>query len=217
MQVAQDYGLQVRVNRGIAGIGHDWNFALSCLDGDYVVLAHQDDVYHPLYVERLLATIARWPDADLLFTSFELLDDPHWSTRLNRLVKLALLELGFVGRDSIASTSDKLRLLRFGNPITCPSVMLNRRKHPGFSFNTRLQSNLDWQAWLNLAMGDGSFVYLRDKLLGRRVHRGSTTSNLIRNSVRDQEDLLLFEQMWPRTLARFLAAIYRKGKAGSIG
>ena len=57
--IANRYGLPVYVNDGEHGIGQDWNFAYSKATGDYVTIAHQDDVYCPGYAAEALRAFQR--------------------------------------------------------------------------------------------------------------------------------------------------------------
>ena len=44
-ETAKRYQIPVYVREGKSGIQEDWNFAYEMAEGDYVTLAHQDDMY----------------------------------------------------------------------------------------------------------------------------------------------------------------------------
>jgi glycosyltransferase involved in cell wall biosynthesis len=69
-QIAERYNIPVKVNTGKAGIGLDWNFALSCCDTQYCTLAHQDDLYLPLYTEKMLKAMSRDHDSGIAFCDY---------------------------------------------------------------------------------------------------------------------------------------------------
>jgi hypothetical protein len=177
-----------------------------------VTLAHQDDYFGPSYVTRLSSALRGHPGAVLVFCDYS--EHTPLGARpanINLRIKRALSQRAFGSNECIANTRDKLRLLSLGNPICCPSVMLNRAAIPGFRFPSGFRSNLDWMAWLELARGPGGFVYVREKLVSKGVHRGTETTASIANRTRQREDRALFAAFWPRPIAAALAFLYRFG------
>ena len=61
-QMAEKYELPLYVRRGESSIRDDWNYAYEMADGEYVTIAHQDDVYHKEYAAELLKAVGKWPD-----------------------------------------------------------------------------------------------------------------------------------------------------------
>jgi len=124
----------------------------------------------------------------------------------------------FGARECLTEPRDKLRLLSLGNPICCPSVMLNLQTLGEFRFPQGFQTNLDWMAWLGLARRPGGFVYVRERLVSKGVHPGSETTATIANRAREREDRAMFDTIWPRPVAAALAAVYRLGyRANRVG
>lgn len=128
------------------------------------------------------------------------------------LIKRGLLELGFIGRQRIHGSRAKLRLLRFGCPVPCPSVTL-RLEQPPVRFAENLRVNLDWEAWGRLALQPGAFAYERTVQMLHRIHGGSETSVCVRDGTRAREDLMMFEKFWPGPVARLLARAYARSYA----
>lgn len=207
--LAARMGIAVHAQPGAGGIGRDWNAALACADTRWVTLAHQDDLYLPRFTEASMALADAVPDAVLLLTGYaERLADG--STRRNSpmlAVKRLLLELGFANGVAARSVAARMRALRFGCPIPCPSVTLCKDT-VGSPFREDLKVNLDWDAWSRLAAGAGAFAYDREVLMLHRIHGGSETSAGIRDGVRAREDLMMFERFWPKLVARLLARAY---------
>lgn len=207
--LAAEFDARLVVHASNAGIGRDWNFALAQADTSWVTLAHQDDVYLPTFTERTLALAEAHPDARLVLTGYgELLPRAARTLTPMLLVKRLLLELGFLGRGAVSRRGAKLRLLRFGCPIPCPSVTLNLAAIGELRFREDLRVNLDWEAWLRLANAQGAFGYVRGCLMLHRIHATSETSAGIREGVRAAEDRMMFEALWPRPIARLLARAY---------
>lgn len=207
-ELASEFGAALAVHGPNGGIGRDWNQALSHAPAPWVTIAHQDDIYLPDFAETTLALIERVSGATLVLTGYgEHVDGDVRTDSPMLWIKRALLELGFVGRESVRSTGAKRRLLRFGCPIPCPSVTINlagTRLH----FREDLRVNLDWDAWLRLANMDGAFAYDRGRLMLHRIHPGSETTAGVRDGVRAREDRMMFDTMWPRPVAAALAKLY---------
>ena len=205
--------LPLHINPQRLGIAADWNFALGVARGDFVTLAHQDDLFAPAYTQTLLGALGRHPRAFLAFCDYT--EHTPFGARprnLNLRVKRALRLRAFGSRECLNEPGDKLRLLSFGNPICCPSVMLNRARLGGFRFPDGFQTNLDWMAWLELARRpDGGFVYVDEPLVSKGVHAASETTATIANRAREREDRVIFEELWPRPVAALLAAVYKFG------
>ena len=47
--IAGEYDIPLHINGASAGISSDWNFAYAQAETDFVTLAHQDDVYEPVF------------------------------------------------------------------------------------------------------------------------------------------------------------------------
>ncbi len=208
-RVADQHGVAVRINPHRGGIGSDWNFALQSATAPWVTLAHQDDLYLPQFASRTLQALAQYPAAVLAFTGYE-------EIQANRVrpvstlirIKLALLELGFVGGSRASTRFFKTNALRFGCAIACPAVTVNRDA-TGLRFRTDLKVDLDWAAWLELARKPGDFVHVRGALMQHRIHAESETSAGIGAGHRLAEDELLLRSLWPDPIARAITATYR--------
>lgn len=191
------------VSRGIAA---DWNFALTHGEADWVSLAHQDDWYDPAYVELCLTTAEGVTDPILIFTDAQETVDGDSRAVVNSRVKRTLAALAFQRSTAIESHARKKLLLAFGNPIPCPSVMINRRALRDFRFPDGWKSNLDWSAWLSLAAMPGAFVRVARPLVHRTLHAGATTTQAL--SHRAAEDDRMFHQLWPVPIANVLSLVY---------
>jgi hypothetical protein len=58
-------------------------------------------------------------------------------------------------------------------------------------------------------------VYDKHILMHHRIHEASTTSSLIRDHTRTQEDLMMLERFWPRPIARLINLLYSRGQASN--
>ena len=57
-RLSEIYNIKLYVNQNPeTGIAADWDYALTCAGTPLATLAHQDDIYLPLYTERMLAAV----------------------------------------------------------------------------------------------------------------------------------------------------------------
>lgn len=211
--IARQSGVRLVVNENPPGIGSDWNFAVGSAGTPLVTLAHQDDTYQPNYVESMLAKINEATRPLLFFSNYgelrggDVVDDSTLLEVKRRLLRPLARRNGISGSRGV-----KRMTLRFGNAICCPSVTLNMDLLPRPPFREGMGSNLDWDAWERFSLLDGEFVYSDAILMHHRIHEGSTTSALIKDSTRTDEDLEMLERFWPRPLALAINSVYSMGQ-----
>jgi Glycosyl transferase family 2 len=209
---ARRHSLPLLINPQHIDIAVDWNFALAAARTTFVTLAHQDDLFGPAYTVKLAGALLRYSGAFFAFCDYtEHTPSGARPTNINLRIKRGLSRRAFGVRECITEPRDKVRLLSFGNPICCPSVMLNLSVLANFRFPIGYKTNLDWMAWLDLARRPGGFVYVRERLVSKGVHAASETTATIANLAREREDRALFGALWPRPIAVALAALYKFG------
>jgi hypothetical protein len=215
--VAKRFGVSLLVNSTKGGIASDWNFALTGTAAELVTIVHQDDVYENGYASAIQSAFRHDSDTIIAFTNHrELTDRGPRATSLNLRVKRLLTYWAFFGRKSIETRTEKTRLLSLGNPVCCPSVTFNRGLIPEFRFCSRFKSNLDWEAWHELARIPGKFSYIPQILVSKRVHPSSETTALLANELRQSEDLEMLRRFWPEKIAVVLAAFYAYGYKSNV-
>lgn len=215
--LAAKYDLPVIVHEG-GSIAADWNGALQAADAEYVTLAHQDDVYEPEYASKVMAAaeaaVARGEQPQIVFTDYyELRGEERVSGNRNLGIKEMLLWPVRFCRARSMKVFKRMPIC-LGNAICCPAVTYVRAAlpDPEEPFKGRMGSNIDWQLWEELSRRQGSFVYVPERLMGHRIHEASTTSELIADSRRAQEDLYMLERFWPRPIARCIEHWYRRAE-----
>lgn len=212
-QLSAKYNIPYFVNDAAPGIASDWNFALLKATTPFVTIAHQDDLYDPLFTASVLAAMKKSKQQKVLlcFTNYhDIVNGQKRNFSLNALVKQAML-FPFIFSKSIYNRFLKKAILSTGDPICCPSVTLNKNNISNFSFSTDLTCALDWFAWYQLAQQQGAFVYINRKLMSHRIHKASETVAQINNGRRQKEELMMFEKIWGKTIARILSGIYSLG------
>ena len=204
------YGIPLIVREGESGIGADWNFALAAADSLFVTIAHQDDCYGKHYTEELHRAYEAWPDMTLFCTDAVLLRhgkrqymSPMEAVKL--LLRLPLRWKGYADRTGI-----KRLVLRFGNPIMCPSCAYRRNVLPRPFFREDLRFALDWDCLIRLADREGRWICAEKPLLCYRVHDGAATARCLQDHSREREEADMFAKFWPGLLVRLLMKGYRQ-------
>ena len=83
---------------------------------------------------------------------------------------------------------------------------------PNPLFKNNMKSNIDWQAWEELSKLEGEFAYVAEGLMKHRIHEESTTSELLENNKRKEEDLFMYYKFWPMAMAQFIEHFYQSGE-----
>jgi len=209
-QLAGEYKADYHIAPHAPGIGRDWNFAYRSADTQYVTIAHQDDIYEPDYLKNVLRALDNRPDLLMLFTDYrQLIHGVAYAWRPIVLVK-RLLTFPFWFSPTIRSRFLRKLVFLFGNPVSCPGVVLNKQTLPtDFAFNENMKTNLDWLAWIELSQTSGCFHRVPLRLVQHRSHADSATSDTLRNEARQKEDQLVFEKLWGKPIARVILFFYR--------
>lgn len=206
--IAAKEGVDYSVNPVRLGIACDWSFAYAAASTKYVTIAHQDDIYMSDYTLSCLEAARPLGDELIVFTDYgEIREKRSALSFINGLVKKTLL-WPFLFKCGIGSVFLKRLSVSFGNPICCPSVMYNRENLGEMRFNESFSVSLDWHKWVELSMIEGSFVFVRKKLMLHRIHSGSASTATINANIRAREDLRIFRQIWPGMIAGLFGAVY---------
>ena len=211
---ARRYGLLLYTHEKSRGIADDWAFALRTgrEKADYVTLAHQDDIYLPHYTECVLKHAAEAPDTLIAFSDYAEIRAGRVRDKGMFLFAKRLMLLPLRSLRLRASAAVRRRILSFGDPICCPSVLYCDGNLPDQLFRDGFQSCLDWDVWERLSGQKGSFVYVPHVLVLHRIHKETATFAQIRIRERRQEDLAMFRRFWPAPMARLLARLYAAGE-----
>jgi Glycosyl transferase family 2 len=209
--IAQRFDLQLIETGAPSSIAGDWNFALSRAETRLVTIAHQDDLYEPDYARAMRAHWDAHPRTAVAFCDYqECTDHGPRPDPINLRIKRMLCAHAFRNQPVIADHAAKRRLVRWGNPVCCPSVTFNRALLPDFRFASGFRTNLDWDAWARLADTDAQFGYLTQKLVRKRVHEKSETTETLASGHREREDRELFSRFWPQPMVNLLMLAYRQ-------
>lgn len=211
-RVAKQHAVPVIQHNTGGAIGLDWNFALHSQGHGCIVLAHQDDIYHPMFAESCIDFYTRNPDVAIAFTdSSEIIDQTIVNYNKRELVKWLLRNMAFMGGNVVSSRFQYRRLLGFGCSIPCPSVSFNLKLIPDFQFSDNYTANLDWDAWTRITEEGHKIGYIKGRYVLHRIHAGAETQKRLKDNRRALEDLDLFCRYWPKPVASILSRLYQLG------
>jgi glycosyltransferase involved in cell wall biosynthesis len=158
---------RLRYHRNDRNIGPfpNMNLAIEMARGEYLCIAHDDDVYLPRFLERTVALLDAHPGVGMVHCAvFE--TDASGARR--RLVRAYRQTRVLEGRQVF------LRFLR-GHNVCCSSVMVRRALVARVGgFDPRYLC-ADFHLWLRLAL-HGDVGYVSDPLVEMRVHRDTVTN-----------------------------------------
>lgn len=212
--IADRRGIPIVHNSGLATASGNWNYGYDAAKTKYVTIVHQDDYYDPAYLERVLETLNSYPEEDvtIAFTDYyEMRDgvrvEDNALLKVKRMMNAPLKLKGLNG-----SRFMRRRTLSLGDPICCPSVVLNKDIVGSSPFDTEMISSYDYKTWVNLADREGRFVYIPDRLVGHRIHDESGTTQNIGSSQRTDDDRELIGSFWPAPIAWAICKLYARAE-----
>ena len=208
--LAEKYHLPVVVNSNSSGIAGDFDFGLQTGKTEFVTIAHQDDTYEPEYLEEISKHL---DEGTIIAFSNYYEEHPTGVQYKNRNLKIKRLLLSPL-RFRIFQKNRwiRRRILSLGNPICCPAVTFHKSRTGEKIFQSDFRSNMDWKAWELLSGKKGKFVYVAKPLMMHRIHEESTTSEVIRENKRSEEDYRIMCLFWPSWIAKILAKLYAKSE-----
>lgn len=174
-----------------AGLAANFARAAALATTPHFCLAHQDDVYEPEYLDRLLAALHGEPAAPFAHCSATAIDgDGNAITAAAERFKRGLAQ-----RAVDASPAQLYRLLWRGNFVCCPSVLFRTDAFRAIGgFDTRLSFALDWELWFRFARTGHRFVTTLEPLVRYRRHAANATSSATRSLRRFEEELQVLQQ-----------------------
>lgn len=211
-KIAKEYNLPVFINDNTKGIGYDFNFALNCISSDIITIAHQDDIYCENYSKLVVENAGDIDNTSIIFTDYyEIRGNNNIFSNTNlRIKRVLLFPLRFT---KLQKTKFFRRFaLRFGNAISCPAVSYVQKNITKDIFLSNLKCNVDWEAWEKLSKQNKSFVYIPLKSMGHRISDDTTTSDIINQGLRTNEDYQVFVKMWPKKIAKLLTRLYKNSE-----
>lgn len=209
--LAEKYQLEVRVNPE-GGHVKDYNFALNQIRTPLGMLAHQDDLLHPMFVEKNIQALNRAKHPILAFSNYIEMHNDIVDKKASGLVKIKRMLVWPARVPGFRRTVFNKRILQcLGNPITHPSVVCVMSEIPQPCFEERFRASMDWDLWERLSHKKGEFVYIKDVVLYHRMNDENATSILLENTnCRYEEEFEIMNRFWPKWITRIIMKFYSK-------
>jgi glycosyltransferase involved in cell wall biosynthesis len=199
--LAESLGVRVERNPERLGLAANWNRALALCTTEYLLIAHQDDVYEPSFLATLLETIDAHPRAIAAHCKASTIDEHGYATAH----PASLYKDRFWPRDARVVEREpaaELRILRQGNYVIAPSAMLRmelvRQRGP---FDARYEFVTDWEYWLRAVAAGDTLAGVNAPLLRFRRHEATATRASERSLLRYEEELQLLGELDTRVPA----------------
>lgn len=210
-KLSDKYGIEMRVNYD-GGHVKDYNFALSQPDTAVVMLAHQDDLLDPKFVDMNLKKLNASKRPIISFCNYLEIHNNCIDRKASLMVKIKRLML--IPMKWCSGTGRGKRIIQFwGNPITHPTVVCVMKEMPKKVFDEKYKATMDWDLWERLSRQKGSFVYIDEVLLFHRMNEDNQTTKFIGTcNVRSVEEYEIFCRMWPKWIAKLIMKVYSKAE-----
>lgn len=167
--VAQRPDPRVRYIRNERNLGAfpNMNRCLALARGEYVCVAHDDDLYEPRFLERQAAMLDRHPGAAFVHCATYEIDGEGRRRRVVRAYP----------EDRLLEGKAEFMLYLGGHNVCCSTVMVRRALYDRVGgFDPGLLAS-DWLMWLKLCL-EGDVAYVAEPLACMRVHGASFSSSL---------------------------------------
>jgi glycosyltransferase involved in cell wall biosynthesis len=167
--VARRPDSRVRYIRNERNVGAfpNMNRCLAMARGDYVCVAHDDDLYEPRFLERQAAMLDRHPGVAFVHCATYEIDGEG---RRRRVVR------AYPEDRVVEGKAEFLRYLG-GHNVCCSTVMARRILYAKLGgFDPGLLCS-DWLMWLKLCL-EGDVAYVAEPLACMRVHGASFSSSI---------------------------------------
>lgn len=206
------YEIPLIVNYGEGGITQDWNFGLQNVNTRYATVAHQDDIYEPEYLETIMKRIHEEKHPLIAFTDYAEIRSGVKTTDVQMLKIKRLMMIPI--RPKLFQRIKFIRrmILAFGDPICCPSVTFDLENNERPIFENHFRSAEDWEAWEKISRKKGTFIYIPKPLMCHRIYEESTTSEIIKDGKRIEENYIMFCKFWPSWIAKIINKFYTKSE-----
>lgn len=207
--LAEKYHIPVYVNP-IGGHVRDYNYAMGLVDTALGMIAHQDDLLHPEFVEKSIAALNSASHPILSFSNYLEIVDGKIEKHPSMLIIIKRLLVWPMTVPVIRRTVFMKRLGQcLGNPITHPTVVCVMDEMPDELFREKYRASMDWDLWERLSRKKGEFVYVKDVLLFHRMDKANATARLISaGNVRYEEEFEIMARFWPKPVAKLIMAAY---------
>lgn len=179
------------VRRGIPG---NWNAAVALAATPLLVIAHQDDVYDPRYLETAARLLDAHPRAFAAHT--RALDVDEHGRPLGSAASRYKDRFWPDDEPAERDPHDELRMLHNGNYVIAPSVMFRMSAVNAIgAFDESYRFVPDWEYWFRGLLAGYTLVGTHARLVQWRRHEESATREAEATLRRYDEEIELLERL----------------------
>lgn len=205
--IANKYNIKLVINDD-PSMAKDWNYGYDSANTKLVTIAHQDDIYEPNFLSEVINYVNKANDPIIIFTDYyEIRNGKKVSNILNLKIK-RIMNRPYKNIKNWSNKKIRQRILSFGDSISCPTVTLIKDKCGKSPYDTNFKCSADYKTWARLSKLDGDFVYIPKLLMGHRIYNESTTTESLKNNIRQKEDASILAEFWPTPIAKLIYKIY---------
>jgi GT2 family glycosyltransferase len=197
---------RVAVNAERLGLAGNWNRCVALSATPLVAIFHQDDRMGPGHLAAHVAAAAGRPDAGLVCSAADVIDDQ------GRPVAPNVVERGGLGAaDRTFEPGEALRAMAVANPLRCSAVTLRADAHAAAGgFDASYRYVVDWDFWLRLARR-WPVAWLARSTVAIRWHSASETHRFKAATVDLDETARLQGELFARDGAQWPDARVLRG------
>lgn len=208
--IAKKYNIETIINQGKQGCAQDWNYAFNSVPYKLITIAHQDDLYYPIYTKKILEYANLSNNPLLIYTDYEEIRNNKTIKRNKLLLIKRMLNSHMKNKKNWGDLKSKRKVLQLGNAISCPTVTLVKQFGNNNPYDETYKCSCDYKTWVNLSKKEGDFVYIPEILMGHRIYNESHTSKYIEDNIRQREDSKIISSFWPYPLNKIIYYFYSK-------
>jgi len=193
--------IEVLRNPARLGLAANWNRAIEIADADAFVIAHQDDVYEPRYLETLASVLDARPRAFAVHCKATTIDER--GTPIDHPAGL-FKERFWSDEDPMERPPEReLAMLQRGNYVIAPSVMFRSASVARLGrFDARYEFVTDWEYWIRGVLAGETLVGIHERLVKFRRHAQTATRMHERTLRRYEEEIDLLQRVAERHPAK---------------
>ena len=192
--IIRDCGAELVRNERRLGLAGTWNRAVTMAASEFVVIAHQDDVYDPAYAETMLGAMASLPRAFAVHCKVRTIDGQ--GRAIAHPAAVFKERFWQNGERLEREPTAELAMLQRGNYVVAPTVMLRRRALLQIgAFDERYEFVTDWDYWIRGAAAGFTLGGVPSRLVAFRRHEQTATRAHERTLRRYEEELDLLRRI----------------------
>jgi glycosyltransferase involved in cell wall biosynthesis len=180
------------INLGIVG---NFNKCLNLCKGEFVKFLLADDIFlRPDSLRIYVTTIERYPDVSIVSSARKLID-----AESKHIGNVFCYEEGlYTSGTNIINDC----LLHQKNKIGEPTSVIIRRNSLNREFDYKYKQLLDLEMWFHL-LENNSFYYIKENLVGFRIHEDQTTKKNKKNFLYLRDFPLLLQEYCQKSYIKF--------------